>query len=192
MAWRRRIRPADLFRFQRLYEHGDRARPDDGLPPSAQFRHALHRALHRRILAALAHLAVALVPRLPLHSAWRQSPWPAPNISQSRYRIFLVRPVAWRRWTFILWGMYHGMLLVIERLGLETALRKTPAPIQHAYALLAVVFGWVLFRADSFEQAIGVLTRMVVPTSSDEVGVLQFLPARRRLLSYWRSCFRRR
>jgi alginate O-acetyltransferase complex protein AlgI len=78
-------------------------------------------------------------------------------------------------WTFILWGMYHGMLLVIERLGLETALRKTPAPIQHAYALLAVVFGWVLFRADSFEQAIGVLTRMVVPTSSDEVGVLQIL-----------------
>jgi alginate O-acetyltransferase complex protein AlgI len=67
------------------------------------------------------------------------------------------------------------MLLVIERLGLETALRKTPAPIQHAYALLAVVFGWVLFRADSFEQAIGVLTRMVVPTSSDEVGVLQIL-----------------
>lgn len=63
-------------------------------------------------------------------------------------------------WTFVLWGLYHGMLLIIERLGLERALQAAPSLLAHAYALLAVMIGWVLFRAESLEQAFGILGKM--------------------------------
>jgi alginate O-acetyltransferase complex protein AlgI len=63
-------------------------------------------------------------------------------------------------WTFVLWGAYYGLLLVIERLGFEQLLRKAPALLQHAYALLAIAVGWVLFRSNTMDQAAGMLGRM--------------------------------
>ncbi len=56
-------------------------------------------------------------------------------------------------WTFILWGLWHGVLLVIERLGLGALLARLPRLIAHVYTLLAVMLGWVLFRADSVAHA---------------------------------------
>lgn len=56
-------------------------------------------------------------------------------------------------WTFIAWGAYHGCLLIIERMGLEHKLAKLPAVLQHGYALIAIVVGWVLFRVESLSQA---------------------------------------
>jgi alginate O-acetyltransferase complex protein AlgI len=56
-------------------------------------------------------------------------------------------------WTFILWGLWHGVLLVIERLGLGALLARLPRVIGHIYTLLAVMLGWVLFRADSVKHA---------------------------------------
>ena len=50
-------------------------------------------------------------------------------------------------WTFVLWGAWHGAFLVIERLGLGSALARLRAPVRWAYALLAVMGGWVLFRS---------------------------------------------
>ena len=75
-AWsgRVRFRPADLFRFLRLYRHGDRhgetARLSfpDQLPASVPGRE------HHRFLAALAHLAFHLAARLPVYPAGRQPP----------------------------------------------------------------------------------------------------------------------
>jgi alginate O-acetyltransferase complex protein AlgI len=58
-------------------------------------------------------------------------------------------------WTFVLWGAWHGAFLVIERLGLGRALARTPTPARWAYALLAVMGGWVLFRAADLPSAIG-------------------------------------
>lgn len=52
-------------------------------------------------------------------------------------------------WTFVLWGAWHGLFLVLERAGLKRVLDRLPAPIGWAYALLAVMLGWVLFRAPS-------------------------------------------
>lgn len=54
--------------------------------------------------------------------------------------------------TFIAWGAYHGLFLVAERVGRH--MRWTiPRGIAHIYALLVVLFGWVLFRAEDFTQA---------------------------------------
>lgn len=59
-------------------------------------------------------------------------------------------------YTFVAWGMFHGFLLVIERLGLQQLLRRAPALLRHGYCMLAVMLGWVLFRVDSIDQAQGI------------------------------------
>jgi len=53
---------------------------------------------------------------------------------------------------FLLWGMYHGLFLVLERVfrGRGASLR----PLGHVYTLLVVMFGWVLFRAETWDQAL--------------------------------------
>ena len=74
---------ADLFRFLRLFRHGGRARAVVRHPPAGEFPIALQGGLDHRILAALAHHAVALPARLPLHSAWRQPARRTAPLSQS-------------------------------------------------------------------------------------------------------------
>ena len=56
-------------------------------------------------------------------------------------------------WTFIAWGAWHGVFLVIERAGLARLLARSWRPVRHIYLLLAVLLGWVLFRADSLGHA---------------------------------------
>ena len=56
-------------------------------------------------------------------------------------------------WTFVAWGLYHGAFLVLERLGLGRWLARWPRPLRHIYTLLAVMVGWVLFRAGTLPQA---------------------------------------
>ena len=64
-------------------------------------------------------------------------------------------------WTFVVWGLYHGAFLVIERLGFGNVLEKTPGIVRHIYVMITAMFGWVLFRAESFEQAIAFMRSMV-------------------------------
>jgi alginate O-acetyltransferase complex protein AlgI len=63
-------------------------------------------------------------------------------------------------WTFVIWGLYHGLFLGVERLGFARVLEQLWHPLRHCYALLVVVIGWVLFRADSLNQAQGILSAM--------------------------------
>ena len=56
-------------------------------------------------------------------------------------------------WTFVAWGLYQGIFLVLEKTAGGTALARLPRPLRHAYALLVVMLGWVVFRADSFAGA---------------------------------------
>jgi len=50
-------------------------------------------------------------------------------------------------WTFVLWGAWNGLFVILERAG---ALRagKWPAVLAHAYTLAVVLLGFVLFRAE--------------------------------------------
>ena len=57
-------------------------------------------------------------------------------------------------WNFILWGLWYGLFLVLERLEFGQVLRKAWRPLRHAYALAVVVAGWVLFRADDLSHAL--------------------------------------
>jgi len=56
-------------------------------------------------------------------------------------------------WTFVAWGLYHGVFLVLERTDFGAWLERRPRPLRHAYAILIFMLGWVLFRADSFSGA---------------------------------------
>ena len=64
-------------------------------------------------------------------------------------------------WTFVLWGAWHGAFLVIERLGLGSALARLATPARWGYALLAVMGGWVLFRSTDLSDAIGYYASLV-------------------------------
>jgi len=52
-------------------------------------------------------------------------------------------------WTFLLWGLYFFVLLVIEKFFLQKLLEKAPRAVSHLYALIFIVLGWVIFSADS-------------------------------------------
>jgi alginate O-acetyltransferase complex protein AlgI len=57
------------------------------------------------------------------------------------------------RWTFVVWGLYHGFFLVLERTPFGKMQAKLPQSLRHLYTLLVVMAGWVLFRADTFTAA---------------------------------------
>ena len=71
-ARRLRLRGPDLLRLLGLHGHRDRRRAADGLRLPAELQQPLPRHQLPRLLAALAHDAVALPARLPLHPARRQ------------------------------------------------------------------------------------------------------------------------
>jgi alginate O-acetyltransferase complex protein AlgI len=63
-------------------------------------------------------------------------------------------------WTFVVWGMLHGLALVAQRLWRRTTMR-VPAPVSWLALLLFLAFSWVVFRADSFDTAWAMWQSMV-------------------------------
>ena len=55
-------------------------------------------------------------------------------------------------WNFILWGVYYGVLLLIEKYIIGKHIEKLPAFFQHIYTILIFMLGWALFRAESMAQ----------------------------------------
>ena len=53
---------------------------------------------------------------------------------------------------FIFWGLYFGLLLVLEKFVLKKWLDKAPAFIQHTYSLFFIIIGWVLFYFTDLSQ----------------------------------------
>ncbi|WP_419176974.1 MBOAT family O-acyltransferase [Desulfosediminicola sp.] len=69
-------------------------------------------------------------------------------------------------WTFIAWGLYHGVFLVLERnFFISLVLGRLPRPLQHLYVLTVVLCGWVLFRAESLPHAGNFLLAMITFTT---------------------------
>lgn len=55
-------------------------------------------------------------------------------------------------WNFVLWGLYYGILLILEKLFLKKLLERIPRAIGHVYTLLAALLGWGLFYFTSGAQ----------------------------------------
>lgn len=63
-------------------------------------------------------------------------------------------------WTFVIWGLYHGFFLVLERTKFGSVQQRQFLPLQHAYSLLVVLVGWVIFRAPTLWDAAAFLGNM--------------------------------
>lgn len=73
-------------------------------------------------------------------------------------------------WTFVIWGMYHGAFLILERvLPVEKVLKWGWA--RNLYAMFVVICGWVIFRAESLSAAWETLKKMFSFTPSSEFWV---------------------
>ena len=63
-------------------------------------------------------------------------------------------------WNFILWGLYFGLLLILENFVIGKFLEKLPSFLRVAYAFLLVVFRWVLFEFDDLAMVGGYFKAM--------------------------------
>ena len=63
-------------------------------------------------------------------------------------------------WTFIFWGAYHGLFLVLERTLLKPFYKILPGIFKLLITFLIVVVGWVFFRADDFAFAFSFIRQM--------------------------------
>lgn len=79
-------------------------------------------------------------------------------------------------WNFILWGLYFGVLIIAERLFLQKILDRIPAVFGHAYLILAVMVGWVMFYFTDFARLLlylkGMFGGLGLPFYSPELPVV--------------------
>lgn len=67
-------------------------------------------------------------------------------------------------WTFIIWGLYHGAIMLIERIAGWRHLDSAPRPaLNRAATLLLVAVGWVMFRAPNLQTAVDIYAAMLNP-----------------------------
>lgn len=91
---------------------------------------------------------------------------------ESKLRLVFNLAVVWfatgiwhgANWTFLLWGILHGAVIIAEKLiGIpkKAEEKKVFAVIYRIITLLVVVFGWVLFRAESVGDGFGYIAAML-------------------------------
>ena len=56
-------------------------------------------------------------------------------------------------WNFIAWGMFYGVLLILEKYVLHDLLENIPIPLRRAGTLIVVMIGWVFFSSENITQA---------------------------------------
>ena len=89
----------------------------------------------------------------------------------SRGRWILNMAVVWgltgiwhgANWNFLLWGLYFGFFMVLERTVFQTALERTPSFLKHIVTIFLAVVGFVLFRNESFGEIALHLRAMFAP-----------------------------
>ena len=73
-------------------------------------------------------------------------------------------------WTYVVWGAYNGVFLVVERLFLLRLLDRMPRAAANAWTFAVTMAGWLVFRAGSITQADTMLTAMM--DTSRESGIV--------------------
>lgn len=56
-------------------------------------------------------------------------------------------------WTFVIWGLMFGIMLIIEKLFLTKHLEKMPSILQRIYVLFTVMISFIIFNANSIVEA---------------------------------------
>ncbi|MDD3219372.1 MAG: MBOAT family protein [Lachnospiraceae bacterium] len=63
-------------------------------------------------------------------------------------------------WNFVIWGLYYGVLLIIEKYVLGRFLEKLPGWIRGIYTMVLVMIGWVFFSSIQMSAAFTTLASM--------------------------------
>ena len=76
------------------------------------------------------------------------------NVYVNLFIVFLLTGI-WHgaNWTFVIWGIYYGIFIVIERFGKKNFKFRIPNVVGHVYTIFVVIIGWVIFNARSIEHA---------------------------------------
>lgn len=80
-----------------------------------------------------------------------------PRLYFNLWLVFLISGL-WHgaSWTFIAWGAYHGLFLILDRLFLERILHRLGKAIAMPFTFIVAAIGWVLFRSNTFDQALAI------------------------------------
>ncbi len=70
-------------------------------------------------------------------------------------------------WNFVVWGIYHGFFLTIEKAWFSKIRVKVPKFIKHIYVLIVVQVGWVFFRSNSLPMALDFIKNMFLYSPGD-------------------------
>lgn len=63
-------------------------------------------------------------------------------------------------WNFVIWGVYYGCLLILEKFVLQRVLDRLPGWLRHVYALFFVILGWMIFAFDSLSKGLAYIRAM--------------------------------
>jgi alginate O-acetyltransferase complex protein AlgI len=63
-------------------------------------------------------------------------------------------------WHFVVWGIFQGVFLVLERFGWLRVLERLPRPLRHGYALAVIFTAWVFFRVENLPLAFAYIGSM--------------------------------
>ena len=55
-------------------------------------------------------------------------------------------------WNFVIWGLYYGVILILEKYVLHPLCKKLPKAVRHIYTMLLVMFGWAIFSNTDFSE----------------------------------------
>lgn len=80
-------------------------------------------------------------------------------------------------WNFVFWGVYYGVLLLLEKFVLKSFIEKLPRPVRRVYTLVLVAVGWVFFASPDFSSAGRYLSVLVSGTGgTSPMRLLSWLP----------------
>jgi alginate O-acetyltransferase complex protein AlgI len=68
-------------------------------------------------------------------------------------------------WTFVVWGIWHGIFILVERAGLRSILDRMPKIIGWMYTLMVVLIGWVFFRVETFSEGFEFVKKLFTPST---------------------------
>ena len=63
-------------------------------------------------------------------------------------------------WNYIIWGIYFGIILMLEKGFILNALKKAPVFVSHIYSIILIVFGWLIFTFEDSGKGLVHLGRM--------------------------------
>jgi alginate O-acetyltransferase complex protein AlgI len=119
----------------------------------------------------------------------REGPW---RTARNLFAVFFLCGL-WHGagYTFVAWGLYHGALLSAERVYRHWRGAPPGGAFGWAYALLAVMVGWVLFRSSSIAQAGDFLAALsgVSQASVSYFGLFHFLTVEKAFYLAWAIFF---